>query len=148
LIHQTVPSQNQNATEIRMVAYMNDISIITNNCEFSHMAIERTCYVWWCFFFNPRVPAFSTDISPLLHVSKNYPSPHNHKDAHSFSSCFFTHLLGGFSARGSMICEDDYSCSPILIYTRYQKKTICKLTSRLKAIHAFLVSRLIFRLHN
>ena len=63
---------------------------------------------------DPRVPGFLTDISPLLHVSKNYPSPRNHNDARSFSSCFSTHLLGGFSTRGSMICKDGHSYCPLI----------------------------------
>ena len=73
---------------------------------------------------------------PLLRVSKNYPSPHS-DDARSFSSCFSTHLLDGFSTRGSLICEndysrgnliseDDYSCTPLLILRRISEENNVK----------------------
>ena len=40
----------------------------------------------------------------------------------SFSSCFSTHLLGGFSTRGSVICKDDYSCTPLITLRRISEE--------------------------
>ena len=67
-----------------------------------------------------RLIAYLTCV-PLLRVLKNYPSPHS-DNALSFSSCFSTHLLGGFSTRGSVICKDDYSCTPLITLRRISEE--------------------------